>query len=232
MIKKIKILIVLTLIIFGFSKEAFSRVGKGAATQYEVTVNKVWLCEDGSTESNCLNATLVSDGTERAMDIAGVSAGAAAATMGSLNKASFGKKYTYVQVRMKRAMTITGTDGDCVTSGNGSLTAFAAGKAAGNTAASATLYVPGTGTQGATMPNYINGYNSSADTTSDAATVADADDYIDWRGTITGGFILRPGSIPTLKIAFDVSNAVEGNHATCTNSHMNAAEPAVTITIQ
>ena len=227
---KFKILTIFFLIFSSFTTQSFSRDGTGAATEYKVTVYRVWLCEDGSTESNCLNKKLVSDGNTKTVDIAATTAGAAAATMGSLGKADFGTKYTYVQVEMDRGMTITGTDGDCVTSGDGSLTAFAAGKASGNTPASATLYVPGTDTQGATMDNNINGYRSSDGRTSAAATVEDDDDYIWWRGVIANnGVTLKQGQIPTLKIAFGVSNAVEGNHATCTNAHMNAGKPEVSI---
>ena len=196
-----------------------------------MTVYKIWLCESGSTESSCSNKVLISNGT-KTMDIASVSAGASAGSMGSLSKGKFDKTYTYIQVEMDRAMTITGNDGDCVTSGNGSLTAFAAGKASGNSAASAKLYVPGSDTQGATLSNKINGYRSSDGRISSATTIEDDDDYLWYRQVITGGLTLKQGIIPTLKIAFDVSNAVEGSHNTCTNAHMMAGEPTVSLSFE
>tara|TARA_Y100000590_G_scaffold98080_1_gene111606 strand:+ start:2940 stop:3635 length:696 start_codon:yes stop_codon:yes gene_type:complete len=231
MLKKFKILIIFLLIFSAYTTKSFSRVGTGEATQYEVTVYKIWLCESGSTESSCSNKVLISNGT-KTMDIASVSAGASAGSMGSLSKGKFDKTYTYIQVEMDRAMTITGNDGDCVTSGNGSLTAFAAGKASGNSAASAKLYVPGSDTQGATLSNKINGYRSSDGRISSATTIEDDDDYFWYRQVITGGLTLKQGIIPTLKIAFDVSNAVEGSHNTCTNAHMMAGEPTVSLSFE
>lgn len=232
MLNKFKILIIFLLIFSSFTTKSFSRDGSGEATQYEVTIYRIWLCVDGSTASSCSNKILISDGNTKTMDIAATTAGAAAATMGSLGNANFGTKYTYVQVEMDRGMTITGSDGDCVTSGDGSLTAFAVGKSSLNAAASVTLYVPGSDTQGASLSNNVNGYNSSTETASAAATIEDDDDYFWWRGEITNGLIMKNGRIPTLKIAFDTSNAVDGNHATCTNAHMNAGEPTVTLSFQ
>ena len=231
MLKKFKILIIFLLIFSAYTTKSFSRVGTGEATQYEVTVYRIWLCESGSTASSCLNKVLISNGT-RTMDIAAVSAGASAGSMGSLSKGKFNKSYTYIQVEMDRAMSITGTDGDCVTSGDGSLTAFAAGKSSLNTAASATLYVPGSDTQGASLSNKINGYRSSDGRTSAAATIEDDDNYFWYRKVITGGLTLKQGVIPTLKIAFDVANAVEGGHATCTNAHMMSGEPTVSLSFE
>ena len=42
-------------------------------------------------------------------------------------------------------------------------------------------------------------------------------------------FIIKD-KIPTLKVAFDVSNAVGNATSTCTNAVMYAAEPGVTVT--
>lgn len=233
MIRNFKILTLISLILTLYSTHSFSAVGKGAATEYEVSIKRIWLCETGSTESSCLNKTLISDGA-KSMDIAAVAAGVTAGTMGSLSKLVIGTTYTFIQVEMDRGFKITGTDGDCVTktSNSASLTAFGTGLASSNDAQSTTLYVPGTDTQSASMGNNINGYRSSDGRTSAAGTIEDDDNYMWWRKEITGGLTLKTGRIPTLDMAFDVSEGVEGNHATCTNAHMNAAEPAITITFK
>ena len=58
------------------------------------------------------------------------------------------------------------------------------------------------------------------------------DHYIHFRKIITGGLTLTSGVIPTLKLEFDVSRAVQGNSSTYTNAVMNAAEPVMTLSFQ
>jgi hypothetical protein len=228
--KNLKILIILILTFTSYSTYSFSVVGKGPASVYEVSVKKVFLCEVGSTESNCVNRTLISNGA-KTMDIAGVNPGATAASIGSLSKAAMGTTYTYIQVEMAREFLVKGNDGGCKTAGDGSLTTFGVGHGS-NAAKLVKLYIPGTDTQGASIGNNISGYRSSDGRISAAGTVEDDDDLVWWRKIITGSLILTTGKIPTLDMKFDVSTGIEGNHTTCTNAHMNAAEPAITISFK
>jgi|TARA_B110000211_G_scaffold186241_1_gene211386 hypothetical protein len=68
--------------------------------------------------------------------------------------------------------------------------------------------------------------------TAAAKTILAADTHFHFRKIITGGLSLKEGIFPSIAIAFDVSTAVQGNSNTCTNPHMNAAEPTVTISFQ
>ena len=58
-------------------------------------------------------------------------------------------------------------------------------------------------------------------------------EYFQYRKIITGGLTVTAGNFPTVKIAFDVSNAVgegTGGAAACTANVMYAEEPGFTIT--
>jgi hypothetical protein len=168
------------------------------------------------------------------MDIAAVASGAAAGTMGTLALAPPGE-YTFMQMTINRSFTITGQDeptlgaNSCLTSADAAnLTTLAAGQAhSGNTAASVTLNVPP-----GSVGDHINGSTSAGVATAAAGTINNADTHFHFRKIITGGLSLKEGNFPSIAIAFDVSTAVQGNHNTCTNAHMNAAEPTVTISFQ
>ena len=205
----------------------------GAATEYKVTMTKLELCETGSTTANCLNALTISpSGTSGAVDIASVSAGATAGSYGNIAKAKIGTLYTFIQITMSRQFQITGTAGSCATKAgeSGSKTADAKGQT-GGTAGSSTLYVPdGTNTYG----DHINGsIDSLGASVSADKTVGTNDEYFQYRKIISGGGLkVKAGDFPTVKIAFDVSNAVgegTGGAAACTGNVMYANEPGVLI---
>ena len=204
----------------------------GPATEYKVTMTKVELCEKGSSPANCINPLTISPSSaSKAVDIASVSAGAAAGSYGNIAKANIGTTYTYMQITMDRKFQITGTAGSCATKAGetGTKTADAKGQT-GGTAGSSTLYVPdGTGTFG----SHINGsVDSLGATVSVNGTVGTSDEYFQYRKIITGGLTVTAGNFPTVKIAFDVSNAVgEGTGGgACTDNVMYANEPGFTIT--
>ena len=205
----------------------------GPATEYKVTMTKLELCETGSTTADCLNALTISpSATSGEVDIASVSAGATAGSYGNIAKAKIGTLYTFIQITMSRQFQITGTAGSCATKAgeSGSKTADAKGQT-GGTAGSSTLYVPdGTNTYG----DHINGsIDSLGASVSADKTVGTNDEYFQYRKIISGGGLkVKAGDFPTVKIAFDVSNAVgEGTGGTqpCTNNVMYANEPGVLI---
>ena len=228
--KKVKNLLFILLVSF-FSSNLYAATGP--ATEYKVTMTKVELCENGSTTANCLNALTISpSGTSGAVDIASVDAGATAGSYGNIAKAKIGTLYTYVQITMSRQFTVTGTAGSCATKTgeSGSKTADAKGQT-GGTAGSSTLYVPdGTNTYG----DHINGsIDSLGASVSADKTVGTNDEYFQYRKIISGGGLkVKAGDFPTVKIAFDVSNAVgegTGGAQPCTNNVMYANEPGVLI---
>ena len=220
-------------IFYALLYSATSLAATGAATEYKVTMTKLELCETGSTTANCLNPLTISpSGTSGAVDIASVSAGATAGSYGNIAKAKIGTLYTFIQITMSRQFSITGTAGSCATKAgeSGSKTADAKGQT-GGTAGSSTLYVPdGTNTYG----DHINGsIDSLGASVSADKTVGTNDEYFQYRKIISGGGLkVKAGDFPTVKIAFDVSNAVgEGTGGTqpCTNNVMYANEPGVLI---
>ena len=222
---------ILILFISFYSVNTFAATG--AATEYKVTMTKLELCETGSTTANCLNPLTISpSGTSGAVDIASVSAGATAGSYGNIAKAKIGTLYTFIQITMSRQFSITGTAGSCATKAgeSGSKTADAKGQT-GGTAGSSTLYVPdGTNTYG----DHINGsIDSLGASVSADKTVGASDEYFQYRKIISGGGLkVKAGDFPTVKIAFDVSNAVgegTGGAQPCTNNVMYANEPGVLI---
>ena len=221
---------ILILFISFYSVNTFAATG--AATEYKVTMTKLELCETGSTTANCLNPLTISpSGTSGAVDIASVSAGATAGSYGNIAKAKIGTLYTFIQITMSRQFQITGTAGSCATKAgeSGSKTTDAKGQT-GGIAGSSTLYVPdGTDAYG----DHINGsIDSLGASVSADKTVGANDEYFQYRKIISGGGLkVKAGDFPTVKVAFDVSNAVgEGTGGgACTGDVMYANEPGMTI---
>ena len=230
-----KFLFISILININLINSVFSASSKGPATEYQVNLTKIELCAAGSTTATCLSPVTISTSTDATVDVAGVEAGATAGTMGSLSLAPPGE-YTFMQMTINRSFTITGQDepvlatNSCVTAASAAnLTTLAAGAAhSGNTPASVTLNVP----PGTSNGDHINGATAAGLATAAAKTILNADTHFHFRKIITGGLSLKAGNFPTIAIAFDVSTAVQGGSNTCTNAHMNAAEPAVTISFQ
>ena len=226
--KTLNSLIVFILLFSSFN--AFAATGP--ATEYKVTMTKIELCETGSTTANCLNALTISPtGTSGAVDIAAVDAGATAGSYGNIAKAKIGTLYTYIQITMSRQFSMTGTAGSCATKAGetGSKTADAAGQT-GGTPGSSTLYVP----DGTSYDDHMNGsVDSLGATVSNDGVVGSSDEYFQYRKIISGnGLRVKAGDFPTVKVAFDVSNAVgegTGGAAACTANVMYANEPGMTI---
>ena len=226
--KTLNSLIVLILLFSSFN--AFAATGP--ATEYKVTMTKIELCETGSTTANCLNALTISPtGTSGAVDIAAVDAGATAGSYGNIAKAKIGTLYTYIQITMSRQFSMTGTAGSCATKAGetGSKTADAAGQT-GGTPGSSTLYVP----DGSSYSDHMNGsVDSLGASVSNDGVIGTSDEYFQYRKIISGGGLkVKAGDFPTVKVAFDVSNAVgegTGGAAACTANVMYANEPGMTI---
>ena len=226
--KTLNSLIVFILLFSSFN--AFAATGP--ATEYKVTMTKIELCETGSTTANCLNALTISPtGTSGAVDIAAVDAGATAGSYGNIAKAKIGTLYTYIQITMSRQFSMTGTAGSCATKAGetGSKTADAAGQT-GGTPGSSTLYVP----DGTSYDDHMNGsVDSLGASVSDDGEIGSSDEYFQYRKIISGnGLKVKAGDFPTVKVAFDVSNAVgegTGGLSACTADVMYANEPGMTI---
>ena len=78
-----------------------------SASTYKINIFRIELCDSTSSATACNNSVAIYDGGDSgAIDIASTTAGAAAAALGNLNKATIGTKYTWMQVTMARKITI------------------------------------------------------------------------------------------------------------------------------
>ena len=198
---------------------ANSFAATGAATEYKVTMTKLELCETGSTTANCLNPLTISpSGTSGEVDIASVSAGATAGSYGNIAKAKIGTLYTFIQITMSRQFSITGTAGSCATKAgeSGTKTTDAKGQT-GGIPGSSTLYVPDSNSYNDHMNGSVDALGASV---SNDGVIGSSDEYFQYRKIISGGGLkVKAGDFPTVKVAFDVSNAVgdsSGGSAACT----------------
>jgi hypothetical protein len=237
MIKNLFKILFITSIFYFLINKAYAATDSGLATEYQIKITKIELCEVGSSLEICLSPKIVSSGATigTAVDIGAVDAGQSAGVLGNFGLATPGKTYTHVQVTMDRKIQITGTtDGgdDCRTAGDGSYTANAAGHAS-NAAASAALFVPAF-TFDATFIQ-INGVEESdgSGLQDVPGVVSSGREHFESREALTEAFTLIPGQIPSVFIAFETTTAVtHGNSGTCGSSQMYATPPSVTITVK
>ena len=239
--KKIfKNLLMLTFAYFACTSIANSTKASGAATKLKITVTKIELCETGSTDTSCLNPITVSNpGLSTDVDLASITAGSVAATMGNFGRAKAGTSYTYIQAVMSRAIIVKGSatanSTTCYTKGDGNSngTTYGVAETTASDSTEATLYVPAF-----VDPTNFPRINSVGDREGNnprtAGTVNGADSHFVSRDPLTKPFTLDPSAIPTVTMAFGTSTAVTvSNGASCDGAaRMYATPPDVTITIQ
>ena len=237
--KKIKTFLISTIFTFIFCGNVVA--GTGEATEYKINIYKMELCDSSSTASVCNGAVTIFDGNSGDIDIANTTAGAAAASLGNANAATFGTAYTYLQITMGRDFTVKGSAADgsgttCYTKSNGSAAALAKGSEDSSEEASATLYAAVNGTS---VGNNLTGLQTLADTTGVASTLDEDDEFFQYRQQLANTFIMEPGNIPSVTIAFGTSaavGAIDDMTSNCNSTGaakgLYAAEPDVTVTIK
>ena len=164
------------------------------------------------------------------MDLSTVAAGAAAGTMGNLNAAVVGTTYSFAQVILSRAMTLTGTVGSCVTKSGANFdidSPSVVGGANSGTAVSQIVGIPSGATIGSNMigTTSTNGINGT-DNSSGNGNIADAENNVKFRFALSTPYTHKAGKLPTFTIAFDLSEAIEFS-SNCTSS-VTPGPPAVT----
>ena len=102
--------------------------------------------------------------------------------------------------------------------------------------------VPGATEAGSNVNSTDAGDGTGSD--ADPGEFKSGDDYLEWRGELTSPFTIRPGRIPSAKIAFGTSaalgfynpdtdnNACAARAGGVVTNGFYAAEPDVTITLQ
>jgi hypothetical protein len=216
----------------------YAASGSGLATVYKINVNKLELCETGSSLTTCLNPITVSKaGLSTDVDLASITAGEAAATLGNFGLAKSGVTYTYVQTTMSRAITAKGSASDgtttCFTKGNGSLSAMGAAETTSGDSTEATLYVPAF-VDATNFPQINSVADREGTSPRTAGTVNASDSHFQSREALALPFTLDPTAIPTVTIAFSTAGALTVHEADdCDGeSVMYATPPNSTITIQ
>lgn len=205
---------------------------KGEPTQYINTVFAVNLCGPGSSLTSCVNPVLLGATTSgTTMNLSDIDPGATAATMGNTSAAVVGTTYSFAQVVISRAMTLTGTVGSCVTKSGADFnidSPSAVGGANSGTAVSQVVGIPSGGDVigdnmiGTTSTNGINGTDNS----SGNGALADSEPNVKFRFALSTPYTHKAGKLPTFTIAFDLSEAIEFS-TNCTDS-VTPGPPAVT----
>ena len=199
------------LIILFYSTSLKAVNNQDTATEYSITMTYLELCETGSTLSNCLNPVVLGSGDSGLIDIANTTAGAAAASFGSLAALKNGTVYTHIQVTMKRAVQISGTVSDgsntCrTTSDSGDISKGVVGATSG-TIETVTLNMGQTNNGNGNAVNSTN-LGDGTGTAQAAGTIDDDDEFLVWRGALTTSFTIKQGVIPTMKVAFGTVTAL------------------------
>mgnify|MGYP001468658661 CR=1 FL=1 len=150
-------LITLFLSCFIFNK---SIAATGEAQAYTITMTYLELCDNTSTDSSCNNPIVLGSGESPAIDIANTAAGSAAASYGDITKAQVGTTYTYMQITMKRQLTVKGQVGSCYTKNDAAdVDTLAVGTTTAGDLASITTSFSVTGTgRGDNIKNILNPY--------------------------------------------------------------------------
>ena len=223
--------------------------GTGPASEYKITMTLLELCDSTSSLTACNNPVVISSGTSGVVDIAGTTAGEAAASYGSLSTVPIGTTFTHMQITMNRSITATGSANDTAstpdqcftkTNSNGTDALNAAGHA--STASSATLFMGFIGTVNGDATNSATAGDGSG-TSRAATTVTSGDDFLEHRVALTTPLTIKAGQFPTVKIAFGTANAIgaqgdlsTGGGGACTagtaESGFFGAAPDVTISFE
>jgi len=208
----------------------------GAATKYFNTIHSIMLCGAGSTSTSCVDPVVLGSTTDgKTFDLGSVTAGASAGSLGNIGKASPGQTYSFMQVILSKTFQIEGTAVNA-----GSTTCYTASVANSGTATTGTTQAIGHATSSnkslqivkiaddATLDTNMHGTNNLDGTTTGDAADADAGDhtYVAFITALTTSFTMKPGVIPQMKIAFDLSSAVNFPASNCT---VSPSAPVVTV---
>ena len=232
-----KTLIIIFSLFLALNITSVAKSGTGEAESYINTIHSIMLCGAGSTATSCANPVILgSDTSGTTFDLSSISAGASAGSLGNIGKAAPGLTFAYMQVIMSKTFTIKGTGASannttCYTaanSGNGTATSGATqaiGSSTSSDYASQVIKVA----NNATLDSNMRGTNNLDGTTSGDASNGNSgtNTYMAFIAELTSPFTAKAGSIPQMKIAFDLSAATNFPASNCT---VSPASPSVTVT--
>ena len=233
-----KTLIIIFSLFLSLNITSVAKSGTGEAVSYINTIHSIMLCGSGSTATSCANPAILGSNTSgTSFDLSSVSAGASAGSLGNLGKATPGSTFGYMQVIMSKTFTIKGTGTNAANA-----TCYTAANSGNGTATSGTTQAIGSSTSSdyaaqaikvannATLDTNMRGTDNIDGTTSgDAANGNSGTNktYLAFIAELTAPFTMKAGSIPQMKIAFDLSAATNFPASNCT---VSPASPSVTVT--
>ena len=232
-----KTLIIIFSLFLSLNITTIAKSGTGEAVSYINTIHSIMLCGSGSTATSCANPVILGSNTSgTSFDLSSISAGASAGSLGNVGKATPGLTFGYMQVIMSKTFTIKGTglnaaSATCYTaanSGNGTATSGTT-QAIGSTSSSDYASQDIKVANNASLDSNMRGTNNLDGTTSGDAANGNAgtNTYMGFIAELTAPFTMKAGSIPQMKIAFDLSAATNFPASNCT---VSPASPSVTVT--
>ena len=215
-----KIFKIISLLTFTFySTFVYSNLARAVeASSYINTIYAVNLCGPGSSLTACVAPVVLGSSTAgTTFDLGSVAAGASAGNMGNLSAAVSGTTYSFAQVVLSRAFTVTGqaaaSGTRCRTETDNEFDVSSPSAVAGaNDTAAAESQVIGI-PSGNTISSNMIGTTSltgldGADNSSGNGNIADAEPRVKFRFALTAPITIVQGKLPTFTIAFDLSDAL------------------------
>ena len=242
---------------FIFFSQVYAADNVATPSTYKVTMKKVELCTASTGVSSCVGSVTVGD-SSKVVDIASVSAGAAAATFGDPALLPLGETYTHMRVTIDRKFTIkadlevSGVTDNCTTTAALSGSSYPGGSLSGNekydrtpiiadggTAAEADLYLKNdqmktctngacSTLSGANTITYAQNSGSSTYQTQHADGSTSDDHVMVYKLTTPYTVALIA---PTIDISFGTSAAIKATEIGTDFCMFDPQEPVVTITI-
>ena len=221
--KKIFKIILLFTLTFNFLifNSNLTRAANYEPSSYINTIYAVNLCGPGSSLTACVGPVVLGSTTAgTTFDLGSVAAGSSAGNMGNLSAAVPGTTYSFAQVVLSRAFTVTGqaaaSGTRCRTeTDNGFDVSNPSAVAGANDTAAAESQVIGIQT-GQTISSNMIGTTSltgldGADNSSGNGNIADAEPRFKFRFALSAPITIKQGKLPTFTIAFDLSEALQFN---------------------
>ena len=236
-----KIFKIISLLTFTFySTFVYSNLARAAShepSSYINTIYAVNLCGPGSSLTACVGPVVLGSTTAgTTFDLGSVAAGSSAGNMGSLSAAVPGTTYSFAQVVLSRAFTVTGqaaaSGTRCRTeTDNGFDVSSPSAVAGANDTAAAESQVIGipSGTISSNMigTTSLTGLDG-ADNSSGNGNIANAEPRVKFRFALSAPITIKQGKLPTFTIAFDLSEALQFNTVGATACVATPGPPNVT----
>ena len=238
--KKIFKIITLFTLTFNFLifNSNLTRAANFEPSSYINTIYTVNLCGPGSSLTACVGPVVLGSTTAgTTFDLGSVAAGSSAGNMGNLSAAVPGTTYSFAQVVLSRAFTVTGQAAASVTrcrteTDNGFDVSSPSAVAGANDTAAAESQVIGI-PSGNTISSNMIGTTSltgldGADNSSGNGNIADAEQRVKFRFALSAPITIKQGKLPTFTIAFDLSEALQFNTVSGTACVATPGPPNVT----